>query len=102
MIATLVHVWVNPDFTEDFIKASVENHKQSVKEPGNLRFDILRDTSDPNKFVFYEAYKSEETAAAHKSTKHYFEWRDKVAPWMAKQREGVKHEIIEPADKLLW
>jgi autoinducer 2-degrading protein len=68
MIVTLVHVWVNEPFVEDFITATIENHKQSVKEPGNLRFDLLREAENPVKFVLYEAYESEEAAAAHKST----------------------------------
>jgi (4S)-4-hydroxy-5-phosphonooxypentane-2,3-dione isomerase len=98
MIATIVHVYVKPEFLEEFIKATKENHEGSVKEPGNLRFDIIQDTTDPNKFVFYEAYRSESDIAAHKETNHYLNWRDKVAPWMAKPREAVKHKIIFPAE----
>lgn len=99
MIATLVHVHVKPEAVRSFIEATHENHENSVKEPGNLRFDILQDAQDPNKFVFYEAYASEQAAAAHKETAHYLKWRDAVAPWMAKPREGVKHAILFPAAK---
>jgi autoinducer 2-degrading protein len=102
MIVTLVHVWVNEPFVEDFITATIENHKQSVKEPGNLRFDLLREAENPVKFVLYEAYESEEAAAAHKSTAHYLKWRDTVAGWMAQPRRGDKHFIVCPADKALW
>lgn len=102
MIATLVHVWVNPRRIEEFKKATLENHRESVKEPGNLRFDILQDANDPAKFTFYEAYESEEAVAAHKETPHYEKWRDTVANWMAKPREGVKHTIIAPTDKSQW
>ena len=71
MIVTFVHVFVAEDHIQDFIRATIENHKESVKEPGNLRFDILRDAADPAKFVLYEAYESEEASAAHKNTRHY-------------------------------
>lgn len=102
MIVTLVHVWVKPEFKLAFLEASVKNHRASVKEQGNLRFDLLEDANDPNKFVFYEAYESEEAVAAHKQTPHYQEWRDTVAEMMARPREGVKHKILSPSDKSLW
>ena len=97
MIATLVHVWVKEPFVEDFIRITRENHEHSVKEPGNLRFDVLSDVADKTKFVLYEAYESEEAAADHKNTGHYLKWRDTVAGWMAQPRQGIKHNIICPA-----
>ena len=99
MIATCVHVWVNPESMEEFIKVSIENHKKSIKEPGNLRFDILQDKTDLNKFVLYEAYESEEASAAHKKTAHYLKWRDTVKNMMVKPREGVAHFILAPLGK---
>ncbi len=102
MIVTFVHVWVKEEHIEDFIKASVENHNQSVKEPGNLRFDLLRDANEPSKFVLYEAFESESAAADHKNTLHYLKWRETVADWMAKPREGNKHIIICPEDSSEW
>ncbi len=102
MIVTFVHVWVKEEYIESFIKASVTNHNESVREPGNLRFDFLQDAGNPAKFVLYEAYESEEAAAAHKTTPHYLKWRETVADWMAKPREGIKHLILCPADKTKW
>jgi autoinducer 2-degrading protein len=97
MTVTLVHVLVKPEFLEPFIEATRENHENSVREPGNLRFDILQDAGDPNKFVLYEAYESEAAAAAHKETAHYLKWRDTVINWMARPREGVKHTLLFPS-----
>jgi (4S)-4-hydroxy-5-phosphonooxypentane-2,3-dione isomerase len=96
MIVTIVHVYVLPQFVNDFISATGENHKNSIRENGNLRFDVLQDAVDPAKFVLYEAYDSEKAVAAHKETPHYLKWRDAVAPWMAKPREGVKHTLLFP------
>ncbi len=98
MIVTFVHIWVKPEHIDDFIKASTENHLNSIDEPGNLRFDLLQDDIDPNKFVLYEAYATEEDAAAHKETRHYQKWRDTVADWMTKPRKGEKHIILAPTD----
>lgn len=96
MFVTIVHVDVIPEFIEAFIKASTENHLESVKEPGNLRFDLLQSENNPNLFVFYEAYENEASAAAHKNTSHYMKWRETVAPWMAKPREGIRYRGLQP------
>lgn len=102
MIVTLVHVWVKEPFVEAFVAATMENQKNSVKEPGNLRFDILLDAGNPAKFVFYEAFESEEAVAAHKETAHYHKWRDTVADWMAQPRRGEKHIVVCPIEKSQW
>lgn len=96
MIVTIVHVWVKPENIDDFVTATKHNHEHSVREAGNLRFDVLRDASDPEKFVLYEAYLSEAAALAHKETDHYKTWRDRVADYMARPREGVKHKLLFP------
>lgn len=99
MNVTFVHVYVKPEFIKDFIEVTRKNHENSVKEPGNFRFDILQDSQDPGKFILYEAYESDAAATAHKNTAHYFEWRDTVASWMAKPREGVKQKLLFPSLK---
>ncbi len=96
MLTTLVHVQVKPGFIRQFIDATRENHGQSIKEPGNLRFDILQNANDETRFVLYEAYLTPEAVAAHKETPHYRKWRDTVEPWMAAPREGVKHNMLFP------
>ena len=72
------------------------NHEKSIREPGNIRFDILQVADDPAKFVFYEAYKTQQDAAAHKQTAHYLAWRDTVADWMAEPRLGIVHHGVYP------
>lgn len=97
MTATIVHVYVKPAHIKEFIAATKINHEHSIKEPGNLRFDILQDSKEPSKFVLYEAYENEEAVKAHKDTAHYAVWRDTVADWMAQPREGIKHVMLFPA-----
>ena len=96
MYITIVHIEVHPDYLDSFIQASTENHLESVKEPGNLRFDLLRSEDDPARFVLYEAYVDEASAAAHKETTHYLKWRETVAPWMEKPREGIRYTGLQP------
>ena len=102
MIVTCVHVQVKPEAINEFIEASVLNHRGSVREPGNLRFDFVQEADDPCRFMLYEAFESEEAVAAHKTTDHYLKWRDAVKDMMAGQRYGIKYKIIEPKDKSEW
>lgn len=102
MIVTLVYIHVKEEFLDDFIRESENNHRESVREPGNLRFDILQEASDPFRFTFYEAYESEKAAADHKLTPHYNRWRVAVEPWMESPRKGVRHNILMPQDPDKW
>ena len=92
MHVTLVYVKVKPDHIDDFIKATQVNHIASVQEPGNLRFDVIQEDSDPSCFVLYEAYKSDTDAMAHKDAQHYLTWRETVADWMEEPRKGILHK----------
>jgi autoinducer 2-degrading protein len=96
MHVTLVHVHVVPDQVDAFIEATRRNGQGSVREPGNVRFDVLQSEADPTRFVLVEMFRDAEAAAAHKTTAHYLAWRDAVAPWMASPREGVRHRLLTP------
>jgi autoinducer 2-degrading protein len=96
MHAAIVRVHVKPEYLDAFIAATHANHKASVGEPGNIRFDVLQHPDDPTRFVLYELYRSADDAAAHKQTDHYRRWRDAVAPWMADPREGVIYNGLFP------
>jgi (4S)-4-hydroxy-5-phosphonooxypentane-2,3-dione isomerase len=102
MIVTCVYVSVKSREIEAFINATVSNHLESLKEPGNLRFDFIQQADDPCRFMIYEAYESDEAAAAHKNTAHYLKWRDTVKELMAEPRQGVRYKIIEPKDRTKW
>lgn len=98
MLVVHVHVHVKPEFVEAFRRATVENARNSVREPGIARFDVVQQADDPTHFVLVEAYRTPEAPAAHKETAHYAAWRDAVAEMMAEPRRGVKYESIFPED----
>jgi len=94
-----VDVWVNPEDVEDFTRAIVENARNSLKEPGVARFDVVQQQDDPTHFVIFEAYRTQEAHAAHRETAHYQTWRDAVAGMMAQPRAGVKYvNVFPPAE----
>jgi autoinducer 2-degrading protein len=97
MHVTLVHIHVAPEHLEPFAAAMMRNQQGSVREPGNVRFDVLQSEDDPTRFVLVEMFRDDAAAAAHKATPHYLAWRDEVAGWMASAREGRRYRLLSPA-----
>lgn len=98
MYVVCVRVRVKPERGEDFAAAILENARSTRREPGNLRFDVLREEADPTRFFLYEVYRSADDFAAHQKTPHYVAWRERVAGWMAEPLAGVKHTSLFPSD----
>ncbi len=99
MLIVHVHVHVKPEFIEAFRKATVENARNSVREAGIARFDVIQRSDDPERFVLVEVYRTPEATAQHKETAHYKTWRDTVEPMMAEPRSSVKYANVFPADE---
>ena len=94
MYVVCVTVHVKPENATEFLRATLENARNSRLEPGNLRFDVSRAEDDPSRFFLYEVYLTKDDFAAHQKTAHYLSWRETVADWMAQPRQGVRHQSI--------
>ncbi len=92
---------VKPESVAAFKAATIENARNSVREPGIARFDVIQQEDDPTRFVLVEVYRTVEASAAHKQTAHYAAWRDAVADMMAEPRSSVKYTNIFP-DEAGW
>lgn len=96
MLAVHVYVQVKPECVERFIAATKENARNSLKEPGIARFDLVQQKDDPTRFVLVEVYRDAEAPVRHKETAHYAKWRDTVADMMAVPRTSAKFETLYP------
>ena len=94
MFVVCVTVFVKPPNVEQFIDATLDNARNTRRESGNVRFDVLRGEEDPTQFLLYEAYHSKDDFVKHQQTEHYLRWKQAVADWMAKRRVGVKHHSV--------
>ena len=98
MLIVHVHVTVKPDCIEAFKQATIENARQSRKEPGIARFDVIQQQDDPTQFVLVEVYRNVEATAAHKETAHYAAWRDRAEPLMAAARTRQQYTNVSPGE----
>ena len=57
MLIVHVHVHVKPEWVEAFKEITLANARESRKEPGIARFDIVQQQDDPTRFVLVEAYR---------------------------------------------
>lgn len=94
MYVVCVTVFVKPPNVEQFVEATLDNARHTRNETGNVRFDVLRGEEDPTQFLLYEAYHAKDDFAKHQQTDHYLRWKQTVADWMAKPRQGVKHHSV--------
>jgi (4S)-4-hydroxy-5-phosphonooxypentane-2,3-dione isomerase len=63
MHIVLVHVHVKSDFLDRFLAATIQNARNSVQEPGIVRFDILQEKEDPTRITLVEVYRTAEDPA---------------------------------------
>ncbi len=94
MYVVSVTIWVKSEHVDLFVDATLDNARNTRREPGNVRFDLLRAEEDKTRFLLYEAYQAKEDFARHQQTPHYLKWKDAVAGFMAQPRQGVRHESV--------
>ena len=94
MYVVCVTIFVKSEFVQPFIEATLDNARNTRREAGNLRFDVLQEEEDGSRFFLYEAYQGKEDFAKHQQTEHYLRWKQAVAEWMAQSRQGVRHKSV--------
>jgi (4S)-4-hydroxy-5-phosphonooxypentane-2,3-dione isomerase len=72
--AVIVQAEIQPDRMDEFLQLIETNAVETRKEPGCVRFDVLRSHDADNKFFFYELYDGPEAIEYHKKQPHYNLW----------------------------
>jgi autoinducer 2-degrading protein len=92
----VVRLEVKPDRVDDFLKLVSFNASESRKEPGNLRFDVVRSIDNPTLVRLYEVYRDEAAVAAHQATSHYAKWRAEIEGLLVTPRVSEKFTSVLP------
>jgi quinol monooxygenase YgiN len=96
MYIVLVHIHVKAELTEQFKNATFENARNSIQEPGIIRFDVIQQIEDPTRFTLIEIYRTPDDQSKHRETSHYQIWKDSVGEMMIEPRQGVKYMSLFP------
>jgi quinol monooxygenase YgiN len=73
MTYVIIARWRPRDGEREKIEAILRELAKEVRrqEPGNLQFIVNRSMDDPNEFLLYEQYASEQAFRNHQQTEHF-------------------------------
>lgn len=95
MLTVTAKVRLQSDKTEEFLEAVRVMKPQVMREPGAIQYSLYRSTENPDEFLFYECYESEEAFAYHLSTDHFKALSGTIDPLLAGPGEfGQWVEVI--------
>lgn len=94
MLILIVHIQVKPECVEAFKAATLDNARNSVREAGVARFDVVQQQDDPTRFVLYEAYRTADAPAQHKETAHYKHWAAVTADMFVTPRTRALYQDV--------
>ena len=72
---------VNPEHLNDFVVNVRKHAKNSLGEPGCLRYEVLQDTKDPQTICLYEVFRSEADLDKHREHDYYKHWMAISRDW---------------------
>lgn len=97
MYAIWVSVKVKPEKRDRFLEVIEDDSICSVRdEPGCVRFDVLQDQDDPDRYYFYEVYKDEAAFKAHGETPHLARWRAAAAECLSEPTSRISTNTVFP------
>ncbi|MBT4223833.1 MAG: antibiotic biosynthesis monooxygenase [Opitutae bacterium] len=96
----IIHVFlqVKKDCIHQFKEITLDNARNTLREPGAVRFDVVQDQDDSSRFIFVEVYKSASDLDHHKTTEHYARWAGAVDEFLVEPRSRVLLENVFPDD----
>src|SRR3990167_8480623 len=94
MVVVHVTIQVKPEHVSEFMEIARYDAEHSEKdEAGCLRFDVIQDRDDRNRF-----YRDEAALQAHRQTAHFKLYFEKTQPWLAAPPERRFGKNLIPSD----
>jgi len=94
----IVHVFISvkEEYLLLFKEATIENARNSLEEPGVVRFEILQQQNEPTEFVLEEIYISSDDQLKHRETEHFKKWKETTTKMIAKAYTFKNYDNIWP------
>jgi quinol monooxygenase YgiN len=93
MIVIAATVQVKPERRGEAVQALAEMVAETVKEAGCASYDFYASVTDPNRFMAFEEWESDEALAAHMQTPHMATLKSRLAE-IAAGPLGVKRYAV--------
>lgn len=93
MYAVLGIIRVKAEHLDDFVEHIRTHARNSVQEPGCLRFDVLQDRDDPRTICLYEVFRSEADLDRHREQDSYRRWMALSREW--RDRESYTRRVLD-------
>lgn len=82
--AVAVRFRIRPEHASDFLEVVKRQAANSLsREPDCHQFDVCVHDDAPEEIFLYETYSDVDAFAAHRETKHFAEFSETVATWVA-------------------
>jgi autoinducer 2-degrading protein len=98
MLITQVMFHVKPEHLEAFKALTLENARNSVREPGIARFDFIQQVDDPTRFMLVEVFRDAEAPARHRESAHFAAWLAAVPDMLVEPRTRQQYANVFPND----
>ena len=98
MLIYQFHHYIKPELVEAYKAAILENVRESVKEPGIIRFEVFQDAGDPTHFSLLEIYRDQASRESHLETPHFLKFKDAYlgGEMGAQKGRGDQFELLFP------
>jgi len=98
MLTVLVSIIIKSDHLQAFTEATIEDVRASLKDPGVIHFELLRESEDTTHFMLHEVYDSRETGLQHLEMEHFKKWQSTIKSMVVEPPHAVAYEHILPRD----
>jgi quinol monooxygenase YgiN len=94
-VHVVTHVDVPPPRKDEVIALLRQLVDDSVKEPANLAFAVVQQTSRPNHFTVVETWTDQAALDAHQMAAHTRQFRDKLGPMLGAPHDDRDYRQID-------
>lgn len=97
MIVIAVELIVDEDHAKEFRERITQHAKNSLSEPGCVRYDVAEDSEQAGRFIIWENYLDFEAVDAHRAQPYVDQFFESIAS-ITKRRTLSLLQLVTPAE----
>ncbi len=94
-VYVIAFVDATPNFAMDCAKLLVQHAAESKKDPGVVRFEVLRQDSRGNHYMMSEVWRSRQAFVAYEGSERTKQFREKLQPMLGSPFDERVHSILQ-------